>query len=93
MSAIKLPELPLPDTYVWGVDEPTVYSAEALVAYAEQAVREALAAQVAKINEAVASMSTYEVTASAIRKEYFKAGARRVIQAINSALIPEKDHG
>lgn len=61
--------------------------------YAEEAVRQALAAQVAKINEAVASMSAYEVSASAIRKEYFKAGARRVIQAVNSALIPEKDHG
>ncbi|EJO27474.1 hypothetical protein [Achromobacter marplatensis] len=79
MSAIKLPELPtvrIGDkelSQVW-------FRAHEVRAYAEQAVREALASQMAKIHEAVA-------------KEYFKAGASRVIQAINSALIPEKDHG
>lgn len=92
MSTINLPELPV--RIDWhdsiGID---VYSASQMREYAERAVQEALAAQVAQINEAVSSLSTYEVSASPIRKEYFKAGARRVIQVINSALIPEANHG
>lgn len=95
MSKPNLPELPSPlKEIAWLGGRPQdVYGRAEMTAYAEEAVRQALAAQVAEINEAVASMSTYEVSASAIRKEYFKAGARRVIQAVNSALIPEKDHG
>lgn len=44
MSKPNLPPMPPPDTYVWGCDEPTVYSPEATTAYAEEAVRQALAA-------------------------------------------------
>lgn len=58
-------------------------------AYAEEAVRQALAAQVAKINAAMASMCMDGVNGGAVQKEYFKAGARRAIQAVNSALRPE----
>lgn len=95
MSKINLPELPPPlKEIAWLGGRPQdVYGRDEMRSYAEQAVREALAAQVAEINKAVASMGMYEVSASAIRKEYFKAGARRVIQAVNSAITPENDHG
>lgn len=65
------------------------YTQDQMRAYAEEAVRQALAAQVAKINAAMASMSMDGVNGGAVQKEYFKAGARRAIQAVNSALHPE----
>jgi len=88
MSAIKLPKLPLPDTYVWGTDEPNVYSAELLVAYAEQAVREALAAQVpvAWVIDARLGLSDPQFCSGnpeGIYKSLY----------VPLALIPEKDHG
>lgn len=100
MSTIKLPELPPPDTdfeYSRDADGFSKYEdlwdANSMRAYAEQAVREALAAQVAQINAAMASMSMDGVNGGAVQKEYFKAGARRAIQAVNGALIPESSDG
>ncbi|MFY3647758.1 hypothetical protein ACOTET_26690 [Achromobacter xylosoxidans] len=84
-------ELPGP---IFNNFKPAFYAAicPVLNAYAEQAVREALAAQVAKINAAMAAMSLDGVNGGSVQKEYFKAGARRAIQAVNSALIPENTH-
>ncbi|MBC9904792.1 hypothetical protein [Achromobacter xylosoxidans] len=91
MSKINLPPLPEFDVGILGQVK-FAYSLDAMEAYAEQAVREALAAQVAKINVAMAFMSMDGVNGGPVQKEYFKAGARSAIQAVNSALIPESNH-
>lgn len=97
-SPIKLPPLPEPSIVSYQADSTLLYTELRTYddadtrAYAEQAVRDALAAQVAKINAAMAAMSLDGVNGGPVQKEYFKAGARRAIQAVNSALIPENNH-
>lgn len=98
MSKPNLPPLPpMPPEIIVdeSVDGGAIYGQDVAAlrawatAYAEEAVRQALAAQVAKINAAMASMCMDGVNGGAVQKEYFKAGARRAIQAVNSALRPE----
>lgn len=100
-SPIKLPPLPeLPPEIIvdegydgeiyMGQDEDALRAWA--TAYAEQAVRDALAAQVAKISAAMEAMRLDGVNGGSVQKEYFKAGARRAIQAVNSALTPENNH-
>ena len=95
MSTIKLPALPpMPTERYVGLKQFTNWDMQDYAtAYAEEAVRQALAAQVARINTAMASMSMDGVNGGAVQKEYFKAGARRAIQAVNGALIPENSNG
>lgn len=102
MSKINLPELPpevdtvralfrgQPDHFE---AQDYYYTQEQMRAYAEQAVRQDRAAQVAKINASMASMSMDGVNGGKVQKEYFKAGARRAIRIVNCTIIRENDHG
>lgn len=91
MSAIKLPELPTPDTdfeYSRDVNGFSKYEdlwdADSMRAYAEQAVREALAAQV----PVAACLPGYGCTIVSTDLDHLDRNGWRGL-----ALIPENDHG
>lgn len=95
MSKINLPELPFSPYLIRDPIPPgatprpmwTAYSAEQMTAYAEQAVREALAAQ-----KPVAWMTEDGRVSTDVTKRTAMPNASQGVFSIPLAIIPENDH-